>query len=293
MRFPRKLFVFIITFCLLLLHVCGYSKVQPAKYGVSALDTAALHKQALVYIDSFYHALPQLNSKRIIMNIERSHSMVDKTNDFYLLLFLCIMLGLIRFSDRRYFQNLWRAFWSATLSTRQLKDQLLGAPLSNLLMNVFFTISGGAYVYYVTMILSPQRTAMLPASLLILLMVGGVMAIYLGKYFMIRFSGWALRLEGVTNQYIFNVFLINKIIGVILLPFIMLLAFGNPIMAQPVIIVSFIVVGILLINRYTRSWQVFGSFFQYSKFHFFTYLCASELLPLALLMKFMVRALWH
>jgi len=160
-------------------------------------------------------------------------------------------------------------------------------------MNIFFTISGGAYVYYATMVLSPQRTAMLPASVLILLMIGGVMAIYLGKYFMIRFSGWALRLEGVTNQYIFNVFLINKIIGVILLPFIMLLAFGNPALAQPVIIVSFIAVGILLINRYTRSWQVFGSFFQYSKFHFFTYLCASELLPLALLMKFMVRALWH
>jgi len=293
MRFPRKLFVFVITSCLLLLHVCGYAKVQPAKYGVNVLDTAALRKQALVYIDSFYHALPQLNSTRVIMNIERSHAMIDKTNDFYLLLFLCIMLGLIRFSDHRYFQNLWRAFWSATLSTRQLKDQLLGAPVSNLLMNIFFTISGGAYAYYVTMVLSPQRTAMLPASLLILLMIGGVMAIYLGKYFMIRFSGWALRLEGVTNQYIFNVFLINKIIGVILLPFIMLLAFGNPVMAQPIIIVSFVAVGILLINRYTRSWQVFGSFFQYSKFHFFTYLCASELLPLALLMKFMVRALWH
>lgn len=293
MRFPLRLFAFIAIICLLFLQPYSYGRVQPSKYNITGYDTAILHRQAQVYADSFYSSLPQLDSKRVISNIERAHNMVDKTNDFYLLLFLCIMLGLIRFSDHRYFQNLWRAFWSATLSTRQLKDQLLGAPLSNLLMNIFFTISAGAYVYYVTIILSPQKTALLPASILILLLIGGVMAIYLGKYFMIRFSGWALRLEGVTNQYIFNVFLINKIIGVILLPFIMLLAFGNPVMARPVMVVSFLVVGILLINRYTRSWQVFGSFFQYSKFHFFTYLCASELLPLALLMKIMVRALWH
>lgn len=293
MRFSKRLSVFIITTCLLLLQMGSYARVQPSKYNVTNYDSAAWQQQALLYNDSFYHSLPQLGTTRVISNIEQTHNFVDKTNDFYLLLFLCIMLGLIRFSDRRYFQNLWRAFWSATLSTRQLKDQLLGAPLSNLLMNIFFTISAGAYVYYVTMVLSPQKTALLPASMLILLLIGGLMIIYVGKYFMIRFSGWALRLEGVTNQYIFNVFLVNKIISIILLPFIMLLAFGNPIMAQPVIVVSFIAIGILLINRYTRSWQVFGSFFQYSKFHFFTYLCASELLPLALLMKFMVRALWH
>ena len=49
----------------------------------------------------------------------------------------------------------------------------------------------------------------------------------------------------------------------------------------------------LLINRYTRSWQIFGSFFQYSKFHFFTYLCASEVLPLAVLMKILVQGLQY
>jgi hypothetical protein len=69
------------------------------------------------------------------------------------------------------------------------------------------------------------------------------------------------------------------------------MAFGSAALAGPAVVVSVIVIALLFINRYIRSWQVFGSFFQYSKFHFFTYLCASEILPLAVLMKLLVRGL--
>jgi hypothetical protein len=107
----------------------------------------------------------------------------------------------------------------------------------------------------------------------------------------VRFSGWAFRVESITEHYLFNVFLINKILGVVLLPFAVIMAFGAQELAQTMEVFSFFIISILFLNRYFRSWQVFGSFFQYSKFHFFTYLCASELLPLAVLMKLMVRGL--
>ena len=76
-----------------------------------------------------------------------------------------------------------------------------------------------------------------------------------------------------------------------LVPFVIILAFADHEWASQMVIISFIVSGILLLNRYIRSWEVFGSFFQYSKFHFFMYLCASELLPLAVLMKLLVKGL--
>jgi hypothetical protein len=186
---------------------------------------------------------------------------------------------------------LWKAFRNTTLSNRQLKEQLQGAGLQNLLMNLFFTMAGGAYIYYVGKVLTPHHSEVIPASLLIVMLIGGMMAIYGIKYAAVRFSGWAFNVEGITEHYLFNVFLINKILSIILVPFIILLAFIGPQYAQPVVLVSLVVTGVLLINRYVRSWQVFGSFFQYSKFHFFTYLCASELLPLAVLMKLLVRGL--
>ncbi len=281
-------------FILIAVMVCNsaYARVAFPKYDVvieADSTTLALGTKAMA--DNMVANHPMMATKHVISDIELPHNWVSQTADFYLLLFLCLILGLIRFMDTRYFLNLWRAFWNPTLSNRQLKDQLQGSGLPNLLMNVFFTFAGGAYIYYVVRFFTPHRSEVIPPSLLIIMLVLGTAVIYLAKYAAVRFSGWAFRVEGITEHYLFNVFLINKVLGVTLVPFIIVLAFADHQWAQQVVIISFVVAGILLLNRYIRSWQVFGSFFQYSKFHFFMYLCASELLPLAVLMKLLVKGL--
>jgi hypothetical protein len=288
MRFFRSLtIVFLLFTC-----IGAQARVVPAKYGISAFpDSVELLPEAFITTDSFLLAHPMMASRHVISDIELPHVMVSQTADFYLLLFLCLMLGLIRFMDTRYFINLWRAFWNPTLSNRQLKEQLQGSGLPNLLMNVFFTFAGGAYIYYIVRFFTPHHSGVIPPSLLIIMLITGTGLIYLAKYAAVRFSGWAFRVEGITEHYLFNVFLINKVLGITLLPFVIVLAFADREWAQQVVVISFVVSGILLLNRYIRSWQVFGSFFQYSKFHFFMYLCASELLPLAVLMKLLVKGL--
>lgn len=288
MRFPCLLFGIVA----LLMSINVQASVQPAIYGITAFaDKATLDRGTMAMTDSFIAAHPMLASQYIVSDIELPHMYVSKTADFYLLLFLCLMLGLIRFMDTRYFINLWRAFWNPTLSNRQLKEQLQGAGLPNLLMNIFFAFASGAYIYYVVKFFTPHHSGVIPASLLIIMLIAGTGLIYLAKYAAVRFSGWAFRVEGITEHYLFNVFLINKVLAVTLIPFIIVLAFADHEWAQQVVFISFIASGILLLNRYIRSWQVFGSFFQYSKFHFFMYLCASELLPLAVLMKLLVKGL--
>jgi hypothetical protein len=288
---PFSMFRFLMLAAfVLMLNIPAIAKVPLAKYNVP-YDSAAMHRRALFITDSMLRNHPQLAHKQRVSAIMKVKSYEDRSPDFYLLVSLCIMLGLIRYSDTRYFSNLINALWNPNRTNRQLKGQLQATKLSNLLMNIFFTMSAGAYVYYVIGVFNPQRPDLVSPSVFLALLVAGMMLIYLGKYLMIRFSGWAFRLEGITDFYLFNVFLINKIIAIVVLPFIVLFAFADPVYAQPLAIVSFVLVGILLVNRYTRSWQVFGSFFQYSKFHFFMYLCASELLPLAVLMKLLVQGL--
>jgi hypothetical protein len=271
----------------------AYGQVpQALEYGIDTLaDSATFEYSAVTLADSMLAAHPMVSSPYVVSDIQSPHIFESKTADFYLLLFLCFILGMIRYMDTRYFINLWRAFWNPTLSNRQLKDQLQGAGLPNFMMNLFFTFAGGAYIYYVVKFFTPHNSGVIPPSLLIIMLIAGTGVIYISKYAAVRFSGWAFRVEGITEHYLFNVFLINKVLAVTLLPFIIVLAFADHQWAQQVVIISFITSGILLLNRYIRSWQVFGSFFQYSKFHFFMYLCASELLPLAVLMKLLVKGL--
>lgn len=272
--------------------MAGWSRISLNRYEVVTLPDSVVMKAGFQQLsDSVIGRHPMFANARIISDIEVPHVHVSQTADFYLLLFLCLMLGIIRFVDPRYFYNLWLAFTNPTLSARQLKDQLQGAGLPNFLMNIFFTISLGAYIYYVVNYFTPHRSNVLPPSLLLLMLIAGTGLIYLSKYLAVRFSGWAFRMEGLTEHYLFNVFLINKILGIILIPFVIVLAFADQGVVQQMVMISFIVAGILILNRYIRSWQVFGAFFQYSKFHFFMYLCASEILPLAVLMKLLVKGL--
>src|ERR1700740_2918545 len=132
MRFRTCLLAFLLFGC-----VQAFGRVQPARYGLTAFpDSQALERMTLYVADSFLINHPLNVSHNVISDIELPHTMQSQTADFYLLLFLCLMLGLIRFTDTRYFLNLWRAFWNPTLSNRQLKDQLQGSGLPNLLMNI-------------------------------------------------------------------------------------------------------------------------------------------------------------
>jgi hypothetical protein len=268
------------------------ASLQLAKYGIPVLaDSAVMKQQTLALTDSVLSHHPMVSTTYIVSDIETVHKWTSQTSDFYLLLSLCLLLGIIRFIDPRYFVNLWAAFWNPTLSNRQLKDQLQGAGLPNLLMNIFFAITVGSYIYYVVRYYTPHPSGVIPSSLLIIMLIAGTSIIYSAKYLAVKFSGWAFRLDAVTEHYLFNVFLINKILAMILIPFVIVLAFADAGVVRQMIVISFITGGILLLNRYFRSWQVFGSFFQYSKFHFFMYLCASELLPMAVLMKLLVQGL--
>ncbi len=242
-------------------------------------------------MDSLLRHHPQLKKEKVLYAVARDRIFNDRTADFYLLIALFLLLGFIRLTDPKYFQILWQAFRTSSSSTRQLKEKLQSASFSNLLMNLFFTIAAAVYGFFVIRNFMPALPSVLAPPLLLLMLIGGVIAVYLGKFAVIRFSGWAFRVESITEYYLFNVFLVNKVLSIILLPLIVLLAFADQTIAQPVLIISFFLILFFFINRYLRSWHVFGSFFQYSKFHFFTYLCASELLPLAVLMKLLVRGL--
>ena len=258
-----------------------------AEYGVVFPDSSIYKQEANKGLVAYFKKIRQQGDRQII-RVESPHKLENRTNDFFFLLAMCLLLGIVRFADRRYFGNLWKAFWSPRLSSRQLKEQLQASYLPNFAMNLFFTLTAGAYLYYVVRYYTPRHSDKIAPIMLVLILIGGMVMVYFVKYITIKFTGWVFNVEGVTEQYLFNVFLINKVLAVAILPIVVLMAFVNQAYIQPVIIVSFLIIGFLMANRYIRSWQAFSSFLRYSKFHFFTYLCASEILPLAVLVKLLV-----
>lgn len=233
-----------------------------------AIDTQAVKLKASAAFDSMMRHHPAIAKKKIIFSLMPRHLYVDKTADFYLLLVLFLTLGMVRFSDPRYFSNLWQSFTSPLISGKQMKEKLESATIQNMLMNLFFVFSVGTWLYYAAGSFTWRYTSRLSPLLLVSLFSLGVLVVYAGKYLVIRFSGWAFGLAHITSHYLFNVFFINKVLAISLLPCTVLIAFGTPSVASMGGLFSLLLVVFLFATRYMRSWQVFGSFFQYSKFHF-------------------------
>lgn len=293
MRFFISFFTLLLCTAVIVSGGALYAKVNVLQYDSSiVINENYLAEMTDASMDSVMANHDMLSAAKPVVH-EQIRAYEDSSFDFYLLLGLVIFFGLIRYTHPRYFQYLVRAFRSPSFGSKQLKEQMETSFMPNFLMNIFFAASAGVYLYYIFKLNFPQRYSVFSPSLLVLVLIAGLGALYITKQLVMSFSGWVFNSKSMTGHYMYNVLLINKVISIILLPFTILLAFAQHDIAVPAMILSLFLIGVLFINRYIRSWQVLGAFFQYNKFHFFAYLCASELLPMAILTKLLIRGIYY
>ncbi len=202
---------------------------------------------------------------------------------FYLLLLLLILFALLRRSFSKYFDDLFRLFFRTTLKQRQIKEQLMQTPLPSILLNIFFVISAGLYASFVLEYFHLNPTPNF--WILFLYCCAGLASIYLVKFLGLKVMGWLFGMKEAADAYIFVVFIINKMIGILLLPFLILLAFsvGNIYLAG--LALSWCLVGGLIIYRFILTYTAVRNQVKVNLFHFFLYLCAFEIAPLLLIYR--------
>ena len=202
---------------------------------------------------------------------------------FYLLVFLLIFYGLLRAIFPKYFSDLFRLFFRTTLKQRQIKEQLMQTPLPSLLLNGFFVISGGLYVAFLAQYFKFSQGENF--WLLFLYSCIGLSGAYFLKFLGLKLSGWLFNVEEAANSYIFILFVINKMIGIALLPFLVILAFTFGNIYSGGIAISWCLIAALVIYRFILTYAAIHNEVKVNPFHFFLYLCAFEIAPLLLIYK--------
>jgi Domain of unknown function (DUF4271) len=202
---------------------------------------------------------------------------------FYLLVFLLIIYAGLRLAFPKYFNDLFRLFFRTTLKQRQIREQLMQTPLPSLLLNGFFVVSGGLYISFIL-----QHYNLDPVDnfwLLFLYSGLGLSAIYFIKFLGLKFTGWLFNIEETANSYIFIIFVINKMLGLFLLPFLILLAFTQGTLYPVALTLSFCMIAGLVAYRFILSYTAIRNQVRVNPFHFFLYLVAVEIAPLLLIYK--------
>ena len=202
---------------------------------------------------------------------------------FYTLIALLLFFAFIRMSFPKYLLDLFRVAFRTTLKQRQISEQLIQTPLPSLLLNLFFLFTIGLYITFVLQHL--HLAAYYNFWLLYLYCFVALAVIYLIKFLSLKFFGWLFNIKATADGYIFIVFMINKIIGIYILPFLILLAFTDDNIYEVAFIFSYIGVFALLAYRFILSYGLVQSQIRLNPFHFFLYLCAFEIVPLLLIYK--------
>ncbi len=241
-------------------------------------DSTPLHLQIMQHQPYF-----GFTGERILFSTERREA-EDKDLFFYVLTSMVLLFALLKLTFPKYLSDLRRLFFRTTLKQRQLREQLIQTPLPSLLFNIFFVIVGGLYAAF----LFDHAGMEAPVDnfwLLALYSSVALSAIYLVKYIGLKIMGWLFSMSALTDAYIFIVFLINKVAGIFLLPFIVLVAFTRNEVNSVCWMISWTGLGLLYLYRYILAWGAVRNHIRFSIFHFFLYVIALEITPLLLIYK--------
>ncbi len=212
-----------------------------------------------------------------------------KESIFYSIIALLLFFALIRNGCRRYIQDLFKIFLRSTMNQRQVKEQLLQSPLPSLLLNIFFLLSTGMYL---TLLLRYLKMALaINFWLLFFYSICGLVIIYTAKFISLKIVGWIFQVSEAVNAYIFIVFTTNKVIGMVLLPFMVLLAFTYGWMTVAGMNLSILTIAALFAYRYFLSYISVHRIVKINFFHFILYLLAFEIVPVLLINKLLFRIL--
>jgi Domain of unknown function (DUF4271) len=113
----------------------------------------------------------------------------------------------------------------------------------------------------------------------------GVIVLYIIRHLGLNLLGNVFRLNKYTDLYSFAIMIFNLFTGLILIPLNFLIAFSPDFLQEMVLIISFIILGVLVLLRTIRGIFIVSEHLIGGIFQIFIYLCGFEIAPVLILIK--------
>jgi hypothetical protein len=219
--------------------------------------------------------------------LQKESIMTGKEQLFYALLVTLLIFGLLRFKFERYTLDMFRFYFQSTLRIQHIKEQLTHSVVSGIFYNLLFFLGMSVYLYlladhfHLSFIIHRYNWLFVVLALLFF--------IYGFKYLFIQFIGWTFQQKRAAGIYLFIIFLTNKIMGILLLPFCVGIAFGTALLKGYFVTLSISLVISLFVFRFFRAYQALQSEFKIGVFQYLLLLISIELAPLLLIYKLLLQ----
>jgi len=209
------------------------------------------------------------------------------TRNFHagIVLFLLVYLAILVSLYSPTIKQLYKAFLNDNMLKLKHREQGSFLHLSLVMLYFFFFINAGFFCYLVLRELGWESNS---NPQLLLYCVLGISAVFLIKHLFLRILGAIFPIEKEIKQYNFTIGVFNIILGFTLLPFNLLIAYGQSDLPKHLIYSSLIIITLIYGFRVIRSLLIGSRYISLHKFHFFMYLCTVEIAPTLVLVKLLL-----
>ena len=202
---------------------------------------------------------------------------------------MLLLLTLTFIIFRTSFAKTRRAFLNDNMMTQIHREQGAIAHLSYVLMNFLFCINLALFI----LLALRHYEISLPYGgtwHTFFALTGGIMSIFIGKHILLKVIASIYPLKKELSLYAFTITIFCAVLGFVLIPLNAALAYAPDETARLVILLSAGVIGLTYLFRSLRGLVIGGRYIGSDLFHFLLYICIVEIVPTAILFKYVSGA---
>lgn len=207
---------------------------------------------------------------------------------FPLIILILATFAWIRVYYNRFFVQMIQAFLNNNLANQIVRDENIFIQRASVYLSILFNLIGALLLYLVSVHYEWSLGGIGTGFNRFVLFLILITAAYAIKFLIIKICGWLFEQEREMATYIFQIFLINNVLGIILLPFICLLAYNESISSAWLIVLPLVFAALAFCWRIFRGLQI-GIGASSSPLYLFLYLCTLEIAPLMVLLRIVVQ----
>ena len=204
---------------------------------------------------------------------------------FPVLLLVIAAFAWLRTFYYKYFIQIMSAFLNTNLTNQIVRDENILVQRASVMLNIVFYLVAALFLFFASLHFSWSMGGMGSGFNRYLFFVLIVSAAYSLKFLVLKLCGYFFHISREMSAYLFNIFLINNVLGMLLIPIVALLAFSNLIDASWIMGLALFLAVAAFIYRIIHGLAVGFASPVFSPYYLFLYLCTLEFAPLIVLIK--------
>lgn len=221
-------------------------------------------------------------------NSEYPNIFIPRVPDWFTVFFILIICGIttIKIFYNKIFKQLFDAFYSLAVANQVVRDENILVQRASVLLNIIFYGIAALFLYFISVKYNWNNPFFNHGIFRFFLFAIIIACFYSVKMLLLKALGYILQIDKAVAVYVFNIFLINNILGIALIPVVAMLAYCTIAFSVYIVYAGVVLVILSFFYRMFRAFSISMSMSLGSLYYLFLYFCALEIAPILVILKF-------